>query len=120
MHLAFITMLIWEDDAAGVLDSHKACRMSVGFLPLFNRGTLLGRRLAKKAMIKMEVNEFNIVLGCRRVDGQRKNHRQFFPGIERHAIDQKLATLVSGTRKDVCGMDRADGLRQTTHNPWAL
>src|SRR6266705_2435703 len=77
-------------------------------------------QIGKEIRIALEVNEFNIVLGGRRFDGQRKNHRQFFPGIERHAIDQKLATLVSGTRKDVCGMDRADGLRKTTHNRWAL
>ena len=63
MHLALITMLIREDDPMGLVYSHKACRMSVGFLPLFDRRTLLGRRLAKKAMIKMEVNEFDIVLG---------------------------------------------------------
>ena len=52
MHLAFITMLIREDDAAGSVYSHKVCRMSIGFLPLFDRGTLPGRRLAKKAVIK--------------------------------------------------------------------
>ncbi len=57
MHLAFITMLIWENDATGLVDSHKACRMSVGFLPLFDRGTLLGRRLAKKAVINQKFGD---------------------------------------------------------------
>ena len=61
MHLAFITVLIREDDAVGLLYSHKACRMSVGFLPLFDRGTLLGRRLTKKVMIKAPWNA-----SCRR------------------------------------------------------
>ena len=77
-------------------------------------------QIGKEIRVALEVNEFNIVLGCWRFDGKRKNHRQFFPGIERHAIDQILATLVSGTRKDVCGMDRADGLRKTTHNHWGI
>ena len=82
MHLAFITMLIWEDDAAGLVYSHKACRMSVGFLPLFDCRTLLGSRLAKKAMIKARLGMHLAVMDMHRreedrvdvLSGKRKGH----------------------------------------------
>ena len=82
MHLAFITMLIREDDAAGLVYSHKACRMSVGFLPLFDRGALLGRRLAKKAVIKAGLGMHLAVMDMHRrkeervavLSGKRKGH----------------------------------------------
>ena len=82
MHLAFITMLIREDDATGLVYSHKACRMSVGFLPLFDRGTLLRRRLAKKAVIKVRLGMHLAVMDVHRreeervavLSGKRKGH----------------------------------------------
>ena len=82
MHLAFITMLIREDDATGLLYLHKVCRMSVGFLPLFDRRTLLGRRLAKKAMIKDSLGMHLAVMDMHRgeeerlgvLSGKRKGH----------------------------------------------
>ncbi len=66
MHPAFITMLIREDDATGLVYSHKACRMSVGFLPVFDRRTLLGRRLAKKAVIKTRLGMHLAVMDVHR------------------------------------------------------
>jgi hypothetical protein len=75
-------MLIREDDATGLVYSHKAYRMSLGFLPLFDRGTLVGRRLAKKVVIKASLGMHLAVMDMNRreeerigvLSGKRKGH----------------------------------------------